>query len=91
MDYEQIARITAPAQLVAGFVGGVLLTLAVVWMSPRNLFQVASSGRHALKPWFQGKRDCAPEVPDLHEPGFELLGLERSSNADRSCQRCGCH
>ena len=53
---------------------GDLLTLHVQSMATGALFQVASSDRHTVKPWFQGKLDYAPEVPDLQAAGFELLG-----------------
>src|SRR5258708_6860692 len=47
-------------QLIAGTV----LTGHIRSLHPAPLIDVPSSARHTVKPWFQGKLDFSPPVPD---------------------------
>ena len=52
-------------QIVSGHMRGLL--------APRP-FDIASSDRHTVKPWFTARLPASPQVPDLTARGFALLG-----------------
>jgi anti-sigma factor RsiW len=57
---EDVAR-----QVVAGHIRGLLAS---------QPFDIASSDRHTVKPWFTSRLPESPQVPDLAAQGFVLVG-----------------
>jgi anti-sigma factor RsiW len=55
--------------LVGELVGAHLRSLM-----PTHLFDVASTDRHTVKPWFAGHADVSPVVADFADQGYRLVG-----------------
>jgi anti-sigma factor RsiW len=62
-------RQSAPASEIAQIVAG--HQRALLAATP---YDVASSDRHTVKPWFDGKLALSPQVVDLSDAGFQLVG-----------------
>jgi anti-sigma factor RsiW len=66
MTVDQFAqRENVGSQVVAGHIRGLL--------APQP-YDIASSDRHTVKPWFTARLPESPQVPDLSAQGFTLLG-----------------
>lgn len=66
--------VIAPLQPQPNELGDQLVANHVRSLLAGHLIDVATSDRHVVKPWFNGKIDFAPPVPDLSAGGFPLVG-----------------
>jgi anti-sigma factor RsiW len=62
----QFTRVNTEDQLIASHIRSLSLE--------SHLTDIATSSRHVVKPWFNGKIDFAPRVPELAAQGFPLVG-----------------
>jgi anti-sigma factor RsiW len=63
--------LTAEDRLAESVVAGHVRSLR---LEGKHLTDEPSSDKHTVKPWFQGKLDFIPQVPDISQQGYKLAG-----------------
>jgi anti-sigma factor (TIGR02949 family) len=79
-----LALMLAMPQTSAPDVTGELVDSHIRSLQGTHLIDIQTSDRHVVKPWFNGRIDYAPPVPELKDQGFPLIGGRLDVVAGRS-------
>lgn len=69
-----LAMITLTPAPATAVIDQQLISSHVRSLQPGHLTDVQTTNQHIVKPWFNGRIDFAPPVPELADQGFPLVG-----------------
>jgi anti-sigma factor RsiW len=69
-----LALVTLLPSGAQSMVDGQIVSSHVRSLQPGHLTDVQTTNQHIVKPWFNGRIDFSPPVPELADRGFPLVG-----------------